>query len=154
MLARDEPLLWVRLSVVWAQARQMLRLHVVPPGAIRQRTDLVSGGPLERPLDGLEYPLNGGMVVGAEADRLAIVAPEVFSVSADTHAVDLTLLRSPYVAHHDPTPAARRPDHPVTDQGYHEFDLAFWPNCPPGTEGVARLARGMIMPPIAWDLTG
>ncbi|MCX5670721.1 MAG: alpha-mannosidase [Planctomycetota bacterium] len=85
---------------------------------------------------------------------IAVISPEVFSVSADPAGVSLTLLRSPYVAHHDPYPAAKRPDHPVTDQGLHEFEVLVAPVAAPDLAEPACMARRMLMPPIAWDLSG
>ncbi len=154
MTVRGEPMLYLRLAVVWAETLKRLSLRIAPPGEITKRLDLVSGGPLQRPLDGLEYPLNGGLVVETGRGTLAVIAPEVFSVNADPQGLGLTLLRSPYVAHHDPFPAAERPDHPVTDQGRHEFDLLLWPGCAMDLAEPERLARQMLMPPIIWDLTG
>jgi hypothetical protein len=54
----------LHLAVVWSEVRRMLRLRVAAPVKLQKRLDLVSGGPLERPLDGQEYPLNGALVVG------------------------------------------------------------------------------------------
>ena len=150
----SEGALRLHLAVVWAQVRQLLRLRVAAPGSIDKRLDLVSGGPLERPLDGLEYPLNGALVVAGPDCSMAIAAPEVFSVSADRGGVSLTLLRSPFSSHHDPQPADERPDHHVTDQGWHEFDIVLKPNVPLDLAAPSQLAREMLMPPVVWDLTG
>ena len=157
------PMVHLRISVVWGQARQMLRLRLASPGRIASRVDLVSGGPHRRALDGLEYPLGGGLWVGgnaagkADANSLGIVAPEVFSLAVDEQGVSLLLVRSPHVAHHDPAAADARPDQPVTDQGSHTFDILLWPGCPDGPGSFARLAEladDLLAPPIIWDLTG
>jgi alpha-mannosidase len=160
MVFAGQSALHLRLSVVWGEAQRLLRLRLAAPAKLDRRIDLVSGGPLARPLDSQEYPLNGALVVGdtARQDRpchtMAVIAPEVFSVSADAEGVSLTLLRSPYVAHHDPYPAANRPDHPLTDQGLHEFDIILAPGAALDLAEPARLARQMLMPPVTWDLTG
>ena len=154
MIRRDEPAVHLRVRVVWGEVRRRLVLTVEPPSRIVERTDLVSGGPLRRPLDGLEYPLGGGMLLATECGPAGIVAPEVFSASVDERCARLTLLRSPYAAHHDPFPAGARPDQPATDQGTHEFELVIRPGCDGGIGAVERLARQMQMPPIVWDLTG
>jgi alpha-mannosidase len=149
-----EGTLRLHLAVVWSQVRQLLRLRLAAPCGIEKRLDLVSGGPLERPLDGLEYPLSGALVVGGPDCSMAIAAPEVFSVAVDRGGASLTLLRSPFSSHHDPQPADERPDHHVTDQGWHEFDLVLKPSVPLDLAEPSRLAREMLMPPIVWDLTG
>ena len=148
-------MLRLHLSVIWAQARQRLCLRIVGPAPLTGRTDLVSGGPLERAIDGREYPLSGGTVVTAKGgSALAVVAPEVFSLSADAGGLSLTLLRSPLLCHHDPLPAEDRPDGPLADQGRHEFDLILAPGPALDPTGVGRLARQMLAGPIVFDLTG
>jgi hypothetical protein len=116
--------------------------------------DLVSGGPVSRPADGEEYPLNGGLHVATAADRLAVIAPEVFSANVEPDAINLTLIRSPFVAQHRPTPIASRPWQPATDQGRHEFDLVLAPGFVGAPNELERAARQMLAPPLVWDLTG
>ena len=154
MLCAGEPMFRVRLRVVWGQVRQMLRLRLEGRALLDHRTDLVSGGPFRRPIDGLEYPLGGGLWVAGRDTALAVAAPEVLAAAVDELGVTLTLLRSPYAAHHDPTPADACPDQPVTDQGAHEFELAIWPRPDAQPGGLERLARAMRTPLVVWDLTG
>jgi len=154
MQTEGEPGLRLGLAVVWAEPLRRLVLRLAAPAPLDERADLVSGGPLARPLDGLEYPLGGGLAVAGGGQSLAIVAPEVFSASATPDGVALTLLRSPYMAWHDPFPGAERPDVPVTDQGTHAFDVVLCPGAGTDLAAPARLARQMLMPPVVWDLTG
>jgi len=154
MATAGQQTLHLRLAVVWAETQRILRLRLAAPDRLDRRLDLVSGGPLVRALDGHEYPLGGAMVVAGGGAAMGVTAPEVFSVSADPDGISLTLVRSPFAAHHDPFPAAERPDGYVTDQGLHEFDLVLWPGCPMDRAGPAGLCRRMLMPPVTWDLTG
>lgn len=154
MMPADEPVVQLRFSVLWGEVRKLLRLRLTPPGGIADRTDLVPGGPLVRPVDGSEYPLAGGLVVAAGDSRLGICAPTVFSGSVETDAVNLTLLRSPFAAHHDPVPAARHVDQPVCDQGVHEFELDFRGGPDTNIAQVADRSRRLQSPPLVWDLTG
>jgi len=80
--------------------------------------------------------------VRAGEAALGVAAPEVFSVRCEGRRVELLLVRSPLAAHHDPAPAASKPDQPVTDQGWHEFDLAlvFGAHAGQGASAAARLA--------------
>jgi alpha-mannosidase len=144
----------LRLTVTWTEIRRLLRLRVEAPGPISARTDLVSGGPLRRATDALEYPLGGGLLIEAAGERLGLVAPEVFSASVDTRSVMLTLLRSPYVAHHDPAAAGIPGDAPICDHGTHVFEIEFLTGEEAGLAGMARRAREMTAPPLVWDLTG
>jgi hypothetical protein len=123
-------------------------------GPIVRRTDRVSGGWIDRPISEREFPFAGGTIAATAADSLAVVAPEIFSLKVDTSAIGLLLVRSPFQAHHDPTPAAWRPDYPVTDQGQHEFEMRLWPNVPLDVEPVDRVIEQMLQPPIVFDLTG
>jgi len=153
MFHRDDAGLTLRLGVTWTQTRQRLCLRLIPPTPITQRTDLVSGGPLPRPLNGCEYPLGGGMILHGDTAGLALAAPDVFSASATPHAVTLTLLRSPFVAHHDPYDPSNRPDHPVTDQGSHEFLLTLWPNTMLTPPQLTHHVNQFLQPPVVWDIT-
>ena len=154
MMLDDRPELHLKLAVTWTQVRQMLRLRIEPPGTFTDRTDLVSGGPLERPIDSLEYPLNGGLLVRTGDETLGIVAPEVLSAAVEPQAVNLTLLRSPYTAHHDPAESIMRGDQPVCDQGVHNFEIILRLAPDTTTTLIDRLAKQALHPPIAWDLTG
>jgi hypothetical protein len=142
--------------VVWSEVRRRLRLRLEAPGKLSSRVDLVSGGPLPRPIDELEYPLGGGLRVGCDgaAGELAVAAPEVLSGSVDGRGVSLTLLRSPFVAHHEPTPPDSRPDQFATDQGTHEIELLICPAWTGGAGELEKLANEMRMPPMVWDVTG
>ncbi|HOF17638.1 MAG TPA: alpha-mannosidase [Phycisphaerae bacterium] len=147
-----KPMVRVRLEIVWAQSRELLQLRLAAPGKLRERVDLVSGGPLVRQADGVERPLNGGLLVATARRRLGVVAPEVFSVSADPRGVSLTLLRSPHFVHH--RPAEAREDRPVTDQGSHTIELDLYPDFEGGADRLASLARSAAMTPMVWEVTG
>lgn len=155
-----EPFVTIRLVVNWADPASLLKLRFEAPAAIESRTDLVSGGPLDRPLDGAEYPIGGGLLARSDAGTFAAAAPEAFSGGADQSAFWFTLLRSPFVAHHAPTIVEGREDHPVTDLGRHEFDFVIdtgqagqcWaadPVC-----RLAELADRMSFPLETFDLVG
>jgi hypothetical protein len=81
-------------------------------------------------------------------------SPRVFSVSVDNDAVNLTLLRSPYVAHHDPAPAGLPADSLVCDQGTHVFEIELRTAPDTDVADVACRTREMLAPPLVWDLTG
>ena len=154
MMSAEGSDLHLRLAVTWAQVRQRLCLFIQAPEPIGSRIDLVSGGPLTRAVDGLEYPLHGGLLVQTDTVPLGIVAPDVFSVSVTPEAVALTLLRSPYTAHHDPATPDMLPDQPVCDQGAHAFDIVLKFNPKTETADVVQAVRTLAMAPLAWDLTG
>ncbi len=150
----DVPAVRLRLAVTWPLVRRRLRCRIAAGGPISERVDLVSGGPLARAANGEEYPLNGGMQVATAGERLAIVAPEIFSASVTPEAVDLTLLRSPFAAHNHGRRAEDHPDRPATDQGRHAFELLLLPGFAGPPSALERAARQMLAPPLVWDLTG
>jgi hypothetical protein len=144
----------VRIVVQWSEARRLLRLRLQAPAPIDSRTDLVSGGPLGRPLNGAEYPLGGGLLMRTAAGCLTVAAPEVFSAGADESSCWLTLLRSPFVAHHAPSVPQERQDHPVTDLGWHAFDLMIEAGDETSAGRLAELADRMSFPLETFDLVG
>ena len=146
------PMVRVRLAIVWSQVQQILQWRLTAPGRINKHVDLVAGGPLERKADGVERPVNGGLIVEASAGRLGIVAPELFSLSVDRKGVSLTFIRSPFICHHDPMPF--RPDQPAADQGQHFIDIDLYPNFEGDAAKLSNLARQALMSPFVWDLTG
>ncbi|HUW83673.1 MAG TPA: glycoside hydrolase family 38 C-terminal domain-containing protein [Phycisphaerae bacterium] len=150
----DGSVVRLRLSVVWSQRRQLLRLCIRGFDALTTRTDLVSGGPLDRAIDGLEYPLAGGLMVSSGRSRLAIISPDVLSVSVKADEINLTLLRSPVVAHHDPALPADYPYDTVTDQGCHEFDIILQPDFVQDAAALQRMVEASQVQPVVWDLTG
>jgi hypothetical protein len=147
-----QPLVRLKLALVWAQVQQILQLRLQAPGPVARHVDLVAGGPLVRQPDGVERPVNGGLIVETGAGRLGIVAPELFSLSVDRRGASLTLIRSPYICHHDPMPFRR--DQPATDQGQHLIDIDLYPDFEGDSARLVNLARQALMPPFVWDLTG
>ena len=142
-----------KLAVVWSQVQQLLQLRLAAPDRVVKHIDLISGGPFDRKPDGIERPINGGLILETKSGRLGIVAPELFSLSVDRKGASLTLVRSPYICHHDPNPTPR-PDQPLTDQGQHFFDIDLYPNFDGDGAKLANLARQALMQPYVWDLTG
>lgn len=106
------------LTVGWAELRRLLKL-VVPLAGEAVREDGTPGLVLERRNDGTELPLH-------DIVRLpgwSVVCPDVFACDATPQRLRLTLLRSPFMAHHDPSPPVARllP----ADQGEHVFRFRF-----------------------------
>jgi alpha-mannosidase len=157
------PLVRLRLALVWSQVQQLLQLRLAAPAQVTKHVCLVSGGPLDRKPDSVERPLNGGLILETKSvlaadgtsacSRLGVVCPDIFSLSTDRKGTSLTLVRSPYICHHDPNPTPR-PDQPLTDQGQHYFDIDLYPNFDGDAAKLANLARQADMPPFVWDLTG
>lgn len=123
----DEHMVELRLRVDWNERNRVLKL-VLPCGGFVpvKRWDGISGGCLERPLDGPERPLRDWVLL-ADADdrRLGVLSPEVYALDATAERVRWTLLRSPQMAWHDPHPGGRL-DSRYMDRGEHEFRFRFY----------------------------
>ncbi len=100
------PMVRFKLAVVWSQVQQLLQLRLAAPDRVVKHIDLISGGPFDRKPDGIERPINGGLILETKSGRLGIVARSL-SLSVDRKGASLTLVRSPYICHHDPNPTPR-----------------------------------------------
>lgn len=107
------------LTVRWAETRRLLKL-VLPLAGEAERSDGTPGRAVVRPNDGREMPLHDAVALPG----WGVVCPDVFACDATPERLRLTLLRSPLMAHHDPSPPAfARPV--VADQGEHVFRFRF-----------------------------
>ncbi len=127
-LDRETGIVRLFFRINWNRSRQMLKLCVKPSFAITHRMDFIPGGILERSCNGKEYPFHRAMLLKGATRSLAIVSRDVFAADVQPDGtLRLTLLRSPYYAHHDPTPLLPSTPAPVTDQGEFEFHLSLIP---------------------------
>ena len=85
--------------------RRILKMCLKPAFKVVKRIDGVSGGMIERALDGREYPVfNVIQLFGADGTSAAIVSKDVFACDVQPDGtVRLTLLRTPFAAHHAPS---------------------------------------------------
>ncbi len=115
----------LRLRLDWRGLRQLVKLELQPAFEVVRRLDGVTGGELERPLDGEEYPFfEYTRLRSADGRELAVVSRDLFSCDVQPDGtLRLTLLRSPYYAHHDPKEVGPDEDYPVVDQGIQEYRI-------------------------------
>lgn len=145
----------LHLTVTWRACQQVLKL-VLPGDGSTQRIDGTPGLALARANDGRERPLAGWTLAGS----LGVVCPETWAIDATPERTRLTLLRSPFLAHHLPAPIPIRA--PIADQGTHQFRFRFHlGTCPPkrlAAEAlawnrpilVAECTRGMPTRAVEW----
>ena len=108
--------------VFWRAMRKILKLSLPFTTAPVKRTDAILAGHLERPLDGKEYPFSDWTLIElSNGSRIGIVCPDVFGLDCTKDELRLTLLRSPYMAHHLPHEGSPRGR--VSDQGEHFFRI-------------------------------
>ncbi len=118
----------LRFRINWNQRQKLLKFCIRPAFPILCREDGCPGGSLERGLDGEEYPMYRFVCLKGTNRMLAVVSSDVFSCDVQPDGLlRLTLLRSPFYAHHDPTPIPEREFAAVTDQGEHEYEIVILP---------------------------
>ena len=116
----------LRIRLVWRTPRRIVKLRLDPGFKVRRRIDGIPGGSLCRALDGEEYPtFNSCRLEGKDGRSLAAVSADVFACDVQPDGIlRLTLLRTPFFAHHEPATPAQADLAPVTDLGEHFFDMA------------------------------
>ncbi|MDR3690802.1 MAG: hypothetical protein P4L46_15600 [Fimbriimonas sp.] len=121
----DRPCVELRLRVHWLERHRVLKL-VWPLAEPRsERIDGTIGGSTRRPNNGYEFPMRDWTIAGQ-----GVVSPDVFAIDANEEAMRLTLLRSPWLAHHDPY-QGNAPRGRYADQGEHEFRFLFFDQLTP-----------------------
>ena len=154
---RDQ--LWVELllRIQWVEERRILKLECELPSPVAEREDGILGGSLNRPADGRELPLRDWTRVrlpGSAGKPLdfAIVSPDVYALSGDSRRLDLTLLRSPLMAWHDPNPGTH-PRGVFSDRGEHTFRFRFVAAPTLSAATLDKMALGWQRPPLTADFT-
>ncbi len=116
----------LRLKVNWTGEQRILKMAVTPGFAVLKRFDGVSGGIIERDLNGEEFPVFNHIQLKGKEQSLAVVCKDCFSADVQPDGtLRLTLLRTPYFAHHDPYKVPKHNFYRVTDQGVHEYEFTF-----------------------------
>jgi len=146
----DLPLVELRLRVNWREKLKLLKL-VVPTVGGEQRLDGIMGGQLARANDGAERPLADWTLCTSPFGQLGVVAPDCFALDGRPDRLRFTLLRSCYLAHHDPHHAGSHARAVVADQGEHTFTFRFCAGLL--ADQLAAMARNLHEPPIYADLT-
>lgn len=152
----DEPFVEMNLRVRWVEQRKVLKLTIptTPAAAVenRARIDGILGGHLERDPDGKERPLRDWTMMNlSNGNRLGIVAPDVFALDATSARIRLTLLRSCWMAFHEPYEGPG-PRGIFSDQGVHHFRFRFFAGGI-DPQQMDRQAKMLQRPLIFADLT-
>lgn len=139
VIRREKGLRGVRLllRLNWVTPREIVKLSLRPGFAVSSRIDGVSGGPLPRKPDGEEYPVFNFCRLIGDGREIAAVSSDVFGADVQPDGtLRLTLLRTPYFAHHDPYSIPDNCNGRVTDIGEHFYDIALLEN--PKDNDIAR----------------
>ncbi len=144
----DMPFVELRLRVHWAECQKLLKLVWPTAGGEDERMDGIPGGRLVRQNDGREYPLQDWTLCG----NVGVVCPDAYALDGLPRRLRFTLLRSPFVTHHDPA-GITRVDAPWTDQGVHTLRFRFYLGEAATAERLEADALALHRPPLSAALT-
>lgn len=121
---RDYRLLRIELRMTWNEELSVAKLCFTLPDGYSLREDAVPGGWLQRPVDGREYPIAGGLSIGdAKGNGISIFSRELFACDVRPGMIRMTALRSPPFAWHYPMELQVGYPYRFTDRGEHRFTL-------------------------------
>ena len=127
----------LRLRLTWNLAQTQVRMVMKPSFPIKKRIEETPGGKITRSLNGEEYPLFRAIKLQGEEHSLSVVTEDCFSTCVkEDGTLELMLIRTPYFAHHEPYIPPENHFYPVTDLGFHEFEITIL--CDAGDEDIRR----------------
>ena len=121
-----QPILRMNLRLHWRGRQKVIKMLIPPGFKPLLRRDGTPGVILPRPLDGREYPLMDSLSLEGAGQCLAVVSPDIYAADVRPDGIiRLTILRPTIYAHEGEYPIPATAAHPDTDQGVHEFEIAF-----------------------------
>ena len=139
----------VDTEVNWQETQKMLKLRFPVGFNSWHAVYEIPYGTVERALDGEEYPvqswmdLSGGARAGDGAYGLSVLNDCKYACSAVNGELSLTVLRSPYYAHHAPYEAKPEYNYPVVDRGVQRFTYELYPH--EGSLGTETARKAMVL---------
>jgi alpha-mannosidase len=122
---RKERAVRLKVRVNWHGTQKIVKLLIKPAFKAGERFDGCPGGFIRRPLNGYEFPMHNVVSVSGKGCALAVVSADVFGADVRQDGlIRLTLIRSPYFAHHAPWNPPNVNTFKVMDQGIHEYEIA------------------------------
>ncbi len=124
-----DPAVRCRLRVCWSGKQEIAKLRFIPPFEISGVRAGAPGGVIERSADNRELPFYDFVsLLGDDGRAFTVVSRDIYGCDVlKRGALRLTLLRSPYFAHHNPCVVPDDLPFPVCDQGMHEFEFTVFP---------------------------
>lgn len=157
-LYRGETAAELLLDIDWRALHKALKLVLPLPFSPARHTDGIPGGTLCRSERNCERPLRDFVLLHGTPDigpeigpDVGVVCPDAFAIDVGEDCASFTLLRSPWMAHHDPAPAEGTPRAIASDQGRHGFRFLF--ACNPNVEWLERRAAMYHRPLLVADDT-
>jgi len=165
VLASLEPgrrILWFTAKILSVEPLSIVKLRIRLPGSIWSARHLVAGGWIERPLDGLEYPIHHALRAETTSGAIGLILPDSFAVDVSQREIRPTLLRNSIHAYHSSnrllqaTPASfgSTPETAGrfgTDDGPHRIRMAVAFGNDATEEGLLSELDRFHHPPRVWD---
>jgi alpha-mannosidase len=153
-LYRDRPEVYVRVSVDWHEAYQVLKLGFPAALSKGESTYSVPYGFIRRPMKGEEEPVQTWIdVSGADAGGpygFALLNDSKCGVDVKDGEIRLTVLHSTAWSHHMPVKLDLSEGYRMIDTGIHEFSYALVPHAGGWREAdIARRAEAFGTAPLA-----
>ena len=123
----DDPAIRLGIQVEYHGRQELLKLSYKPATPVKTYIAGCPGNRFERELDGRELPLHDFV----KLDSTALVSRDIYAIDSPGEGSDafrMTLLRSPFYAHHEPFVVAPTDDFPLTEQGEHFFNCTIIPD--------------------------
>ncbi|SKA85327.1 alpha-mannosidase [Clostridium sp. USBA 49] len=124
----------VKVLVDWHEKFKVLKIKFPVNIIFRKGTFEIPYGHIERELDGEEYPMQNWVdITGSISDKSDIVGISIlndgkYSYDVLNKEINLTVLRSPIYAHHDPLVPDPDGEYSFIDQGIQQFNYTIYPH--------------------------
>ncbi len=156
ILYRDLERIDVRVTVDWREHFKMLKINFPLNLYNTTVTYEIPYGTISRPANGEEEP-GGAWVdltgIGRNDGRrmgMSLLNDGKYSYDTRQHEINLTVLRSPIYAHHDPYVPEEGKEYSFIDQGIQHFVYSLLPHTASWeTAGTVQQAAALNQPPIA-----
>ena len=122
----NDPAIRIGIQVEYHGRQEMLKLSYRPVSAVKEYLAGCPGSSFQREVDGRELPMHNFV----KLDDTALVSRDIYAIDSpgeDSDAFRMTLLRSPFYAHHEPFVVQPTDDYPLTEQGEHFFNCTIIP---------------------------
>ena len=114
------------IQVEYHGRQELLKMSYLPDAAVKKYIAGCPGNVFEREVDGRELPMHDFV----KLDDTALVSRDIYAIDSPgegSEAFRMTLLRSPFYAHHEPFVIKPTDDYPLTEQGEHFFNCTIIP---------------------------
>ena len=154
-LYRELPQVFVRNTLDWFKRQKLLKMHLPLAFSAPQISAQAAFGFVDRPMDGVEYPMHAYVdMTGAAPGQgqtlvgLAVLNDGKYAYSSERGALDITLVRSPYYANHEPFIVEEGMEYPTVDWGRQEFALSLLPHAGAFYDGGVEEAAMLLNAPL------